>query len=325
AAFYFIRLAGCLYDLEKLHKKHHQPVSNALLQKVGNLSASMGIFRSVQVFKSTLVHVPVTYGLIKPVILLPASLAFSINPEQLEAIIAHELAHIKRYDYLANFVQSVMEVLFFFHPCFWWINRFIREEREIATDDLALSVGINANALAYGLAEVANRSNSPTPEMALAASENRNLTLLRIKRIMGKPISTPKLSPLLPTTMIFAFIISSIIIVGAQEQESKNSNALLLTHFRNDSAPWKEPIDVKFGRVMVKTNQDTIPSKEKPKAPHMEEMPKLELTPAPKMDVEIPAIPEIPPVPPAPIAKFNFPNIDVKVQSDSLGKMAREL
>src|SRR5690606_1193606 len=99
----------------------------------------------------------------------------------------------------------------------------------------------------------------------------------------------------------------------------------LLTHFRNDSAPWKEPIDVKFGRVMVKTNQDTIPSKEKPKAPHMEEMPKLELTPAPKMDVEIPAIPEIPPVPPAPIAKFNFPNIDVKVQSDSLGKMAREL
>src|SRR5690606_12201797 len=66
AAFYFIRLAGSLYDLEKLHKKHHQPISNAILRKVGNLSASMGIFRSVQVFKSTLVHSPVTYGLIKP-------------------------------------------------------------------------------------------------------------------------------------------------------------------------------------------------------------------------------------------------------------------
>src|SRR5690606_21210805 len=67
AAFYFIRLAGCLYDLEKLHKKHHQPVSNALLQKLSNLSASMGIFISIQVLKSTLVHAPVPYGFIKPV------------------------------------------------------------------------------------------------------------------------------------------------------------------------------------------------------------------------------------------------------------------
>src|SRR5690606_32268766 len=231
---------------EKRHKKHHQPVSNTILSKVDSLAASIGIFRSVQVLKSSLVHVPVTYGLIKPVILLPASLAFSISPGQLEAIIAHELAHIKRYDYLANFVQSVMEVLFFFHPCFWWINRFIQEEREIATDDLALSIGINANDLAHGLAEVANQCSFPTPEMALAASENKKFTLVRIKRIMGKPTSSAKVSPLLPITMIFALIISSIIIVGAQEQETKRNDVSLLTHIKNDSAPWEKPIAIEI-------------------------------------------------------------------------------
>src|SRR5690606_6886236 len=88
---------------------------------------------------------------------------------------------------------------------------------------------------------------------------------------------------------------------------------------------WEKPIAIEIRSRIINTSQDTIPSKEKPKAPNMEGMPQLELTPAPEMDVEIPAIPEIPPVPPAPVAKFHFPDLDVRVQSDSLGKMAREL
>jgi len=328
AMFYMIRLAGSLYDLEKLHKKHHEAVNNTLFKKIDNLSASLGIFRKVEVLKSSLVHSPVTYGLVKPVILLPTSLIFSISPEQLEAIIAHELAHIKRNDYLFNFIQSVMEVLFFFHPCFWWINHIIKEERENATDDLAISIGIAPSALAHGLAEVANLSNSPTPEMALAASEDKNSTLQRIKRILGKKTASPKLSPLFPLTMLFALIISSVLLVDAQVQEDR-TDPVLLTSLQNYTVQADVPDDLEFTPISVnetritRYNQDTIPSK-KP-AKEKEGMPQLQLTPAPQLDVQVLAFHGIPPAPPAPIAQFNFPPLDIKDQTDSLTKMALEL
>src|SRR5690606_3909979 len=96
------------------------------------------------------------------------------------------LAHIKRNDYPVHLFQSGLEVFFFFHPCFWWINQVVNEERENATDDLALATGVCSHDLAHGLAEVANYSNNPAPDMALAASASKHKTLQRIKRILGK-------------------------------------------------------------------------------------------------------------------------------------------
>jgi len=329
AMFYIIRLAGSLYDLEKLHKKHHEAVPSLLLRKVNSLSASLGIFRKVEVFKSSLVHSPITYGMVKPIIILPASLLFSISPEQLEAIVAHELAHIKRNDYLVNLLQSFMEVLFFFHPCFWWINGQIKEERENATDDLAIAVGINPAVLAYGLAEVANFSNCPTPEMALAASGSRNLTLQRIKRILGKKTSPPKLSPLFPITMIVAIIISSVLLVGAQVQENKQENPLLTSlHIHNlqvDIPGYVKPRAAVKQTVKVQFTQDTLPIKKSTKAEKQDPMPRLELTPAPKLEVQTPAFPEAPPAPPAPVPGFEFPQLDIKTQTDSMTKIVLEL
>src|SRR5690606_23924410 len=209
ALFYAVRLLGSFYDLHKLHRKHHESVSSVWLKKVDSLSAALGLYHKVQVLTSTLVRTPITYGYLKPVILLPASLVFSLSPAQMEAIIAHELAHIKRNDYLVNLLQSCMEVVFFFHPCFWWVNQLVNQERENATDDLALAAGVSSYDLAYGLAEVANYSGSPAPDMALAASGNNHTTLQRIKRILGHKASSPKLSPLIPLTMLLALITAS--------------------------------------------------------------------------------------------------------------------
>src|SRR5690606_4988178 len=116
------------------------------------------------------------------------------------------------------------------HPCFWWINEIIHAEREYATDDLVLSLGINAKDLAYGLATVVNHSSQTTPEMALAASSGGNPTLERIKRVLGKSTTSPRFSPLLTLTMITTLIIGTILMVAAQEPES-NKDELLLTHF----------------------------------------------------------------------------------------------
>ena len=325
ALFYTGRLAGSVYDLRKLHRKHHESVSEKLLKKVDSLSAAMGLFGKVQVFKSTLIRTPVTYGFIKPVVLLPAALVFSISPAQLEAIIAHELAHIRRNDYLAHLFQSCLEVIFFFHPCFWWINQVVNEERENATDDLALATGISPHDLAHGLAEVANYSNCPTPDMALAASGGRHKTLQRIKRILGKQTPDPKLSPLIPLTMILAIITASALMVGAQDQDKKTIDAMVLTESNHHVISHNRPLPKMMLIKDEVAQQDTLPAKPLTKGPGQENMPVLNLTPPPQLEVEMPPMPEPPPTPPVPFGDFDFPQMDIHIEADSLSDMALKL
>ena len=325
ALFYSGRLAGSIYDLQKLHRRHHEPISQNLLKKVDSLSAAMGLFQKVQVLKSTVIRTPITYGFIKPVILLPATLVFSISPAQLEAIIAHELAHIKRNDYLVHLFQSCMEVLFFYHPCFWWINQFVNEERENAADDLALASGISSRDLAHGLAEVANYSHTPAPNMALAASASKYETLSRIKRILGKKSNEPKLSPIIPITMILALITASAIMVAAEDQDLKKADPILLTEISHDIVRHNRPFITSSELRNEIGLQDTLPSKKLPGKPDHEGMPVLNLTPTPLLEVEMPPMPELPPVPPVPSGDFDFPQLDIQMETDSLADLAMEL
>lgn len=323
ALFYAGRLAGSVYDLQKLHKKHHEPVPEKLLKKVSSLSASLGIYQNVRVFKSTLVHGPVTYGFFKPVVLIPAALLFSISPAQLEAIITHELAHIKRNDYLVHLLQASLEVLFFFHPCFWWINRVVNEERENATDDLALTTGIRSYDLAHGLAEVANYANGPAPDMALAASGSKHKTLQRIKRILGKPDSDTNLSPLIPITMILAIIAASALVVGAEDQHLGTSEAVVLTEMQH-VVSHHTPVSIAVV-MMNGIQQDTVPAKPLPKAPQQEDLPVWDITPPPHLHVEVPPMPDLPPSPPLPFAGFDFPQMKIHIEADSLADMVLKL
>lgn len=234
ALFYLVKLSGSLFDLRNLHKRHNQEVPDQLVKRVNSMIASMEFYRKVKVLKSHLVHVPITYGVIKPVILIPAGLLFNTTPQQLEAIIAHELAHIKRYDYLINILQHCLEVFFFYHPCFWWINEVVRTERENACDDVVLSLGFTPQDLAYGLAEVAEQAHASTPEMALAATGPQNHTLNRIKRILGLQPHKEKLSPLISLTMLVSLMISASLVMGAIPSEEKLfSNEYLLTDLKS--------------------------------------------------------------------------------------------
>ena len=89
---------------------------------------------------STMTGGPATLGWIRPVILLPPATALGITPRQLEALLAHELAHIRRHDYLVNVLQMMAETVFFYHPAVWWASRRIRVERELCCDDIAIDV-----------------------------------------------------------------------------------------------------------------------------------------------------------------------------------------
>src|SRR3954470_17385382 len=148
------------------------------------LSPQVQIARPVGLLRSTLVDVPTVIGWLKPVILLPASALSGLNPHQLEAILAHELAHIRRHDYLVNLLQTVVETLLFYHPAVWWLSRRIRSERENCCDDLAVSLCGDPVTYARALADLESLRN-PARRFVMAADGGS--LVQRVRRLLGAP------------------------------------------------------------------------------------------------------------------------------------------
>jgi beta-lactamase regulating signal transducer with metallopeptidase domain len=187
-ALFAARLAGGVWQLHRYKTREILAANNEWQERFSVLCAKLKIRRAVRLVESNLVKTPVVVGWLKPLILIPASVFLQINPKELETVIAHELVHIRRYDCLVNFAQSVVEVLFFYHPCAWWISKIIRQEREFAADEAVIeSFGasrlIYANALA-NLEEIRLLTNQDLPLVATAA--NGGNLMQRIAKILQK-------------------------------------------------------------------------------------------------------------------------------------------
>src|SRR5205814_960303 len=150
------------------------------------LSRRLHITRAITLLESSLVDVPTVIGWLKPVVLLPASALAAMSPQQLEAILAHELAHIRRHDYLVNLLQTLVETLLFYHPAVWWLSRRIRAEREHCCDDLAVSLCGDPIAYASALADLESLRSSDH-RFAMAATGGS--LLHRVRRLIGAPPS----------------------------------------------------------------------------------------------------------------------------------------
>ena len=137
-----------------------------------------------RVVESGLVDAPGVVGWIRPVILLPVAILANLTPVQIEAILAHELAHIRRRDYAVNLLQTVAETLLFYHPAVWWVSARVREEREHCCDDAAVEVVGEPAAYAQALADLAAWRSRET---ALAVGATDGSLLARIRRLLHEP------------------------------------------------------------------------------------------------------------------------------------------
>jgi beta-lactamase regulating signal transducer with metallopeptidase domain len=157
-----------------------QKVRSDVDAMVGRLAERLAIARAVRVVQSSLARVPAVVGWWRPVVVLPASIALGLAAADLEALLAHELAHVRRHDYLVNVLQSVVEVVFFYHPAAWWLSHRVRVEREFCCDDLAIAAC--GDRLRYASAlrhlELLRRVDA----MALAATDGS--LVARVRRIL---------------------------------------------------------------------------------------------------------------------------------------------
>jgi beta-lactamase regulating signal transducer with metallopeptidase domain/biopolymer transport protein ExbD len=196
-------------QLQRLKRRMVAPVANELKDRTDALAERLRVCRAVALAQSALVQVPTVVGWLKPMILLPAGALTGLSTTQLEALLAHELAHIRRHDYLVNMLQTAIEILGYYHPAVWWVSRHIRVERENCCDDMA--TGITGDRVLYADALATMEELRGRPQFAMAA--NGGSLLARIRRLGRREGDSTYRTAWLPSLLALGML-AIVLLVG---------------------------------------------------------------------------------------------------------------
>lgn len=295
------------------------------LDHIEDTAGKMGIHRPVYAYISKYITTPMMVGFFRPVILLPLAAVNNLPPDQIEAILLHELAHIRRNDYFFNLIQSVVDAILFFNPFAWWISRNIRDEREKCCDERVLQI---SDPFRYARALLALEEfghNNHT--LVMAAVNKRSQLLHRIKNIMEMKNKHINLSQKL---IALAIVISATISVAWLTPNEKKSSAMdkgLQNQKKTLSAvPANDAPPAFSGNTFVlKLNSDSDLPKTIPP------LPPLPPVPAVPPEAPLPPLPPLPPVAPLPPLsslnelKDSFPSLEKYFKSDEWKKQQEEI
>jgi len=235
-----IRLLYSSGHIAKL-RRSGEPVDSAFAETAADLANRMGIVRPARVLLSALTDGPSVVGWLRPVILFPPAALMNLSASQLEAVLAHELAHIRRHDYLANLLQTIAETLFFYQPAIWWVSSRIRDERELCCDDIVVETCGDPVGYARALTQL-ERARIISPELAMTTTGGT--LMYRIRRLTGVAEYQPasRLSALLAMSLAMLCLLLNVHWAKAQPQSGSEPEV------RKD-AIWVD--SVKYGDVSV--------------------------------------------------------------------------
>ena len=185
-AVLLLRMAGGLWRVRRLHRRALVAAVSRWHAVAERIGAQLGLRRPVRVVESSRVESPIALGWLRPVIVLPVAAAANLTPSQVEAILVHELVHIRRHDYVVNIVQTLAETLLFYHPGVWWVSNQVRVEREHCCDDAAVAACGNPADYARALGELEAWRSAGTP-LALAAASGSVSD--RVRRVLRGPLT----------------------------------------------------------------------------------------------------------------------------------------
>jgi GWxTD domain-containing protein len=215
-AVFYLRSLGGWMVVHRLRRAGTSPVSAEWRERFETLRARARVRRAVALVESCLSEVPVVIGWLRPVVLLPAGMATGLSTEQVEALLLHELAHVRRHDYLVNLLQSAIEGLLFYHPAVWWVSHVIRTEREHCCDDVVVALRGDRRGYAGALAAL---EALRAPQTAMAATGGS--LVARVRRLVGRN-EGPQGSPASAIAAV-VLILGAALLVGAWQQRPQEA------------------------------------------------------------------------------------------------------
>jgi beta-lactamase regulating signal transducer with metallopeptidase domain len=210
------------------------------------------VSRPVRLLESVNIEVPTVVGLWRPLILVPTSTLAGLSVSQLEAVLAHELAHIRRHDYLVNLLQALVETALFYHPAVWWLSSRIREEREHCADDVAVESCGDALLYSRALATLEQlRARIPVP----AVAANGGALLQRIQRLLAAPQDR---APLHPWKLAGSLGAAMLVVVLGVSQQAQATGATV------EPPTQKAPVVTTAQEQLLPSQQDPMTQPERP-------------------------------------------------------------
>lgn len=229
---------------------HLKPPPGEWTQRFASLQRQCRVKGPVRLGISHQVDSLMVLGWLKPVVLIPAAALLALTPEALEALLIHELAHIRRGDFLANLLQSLAESLLFYHPAVWWLSRRIRQEREHCCDDAAAQACGDPLLYASALVDLEALRTQPFPITDLAPAASGGRLMHRIQRLVRPRLSHHTPSPLLafvPVLLLVTTLGTVTLTASNPAPPTKSSATKSVSH---------EPRDVEFKQVRVKVQPE---------------------------------------------------------------------
>jgi len=237
-----------------------QPMSDYWSDRFQNILKEFNIKANVLLGSSKRVDGPMTFGFVKPMILLPIGLVNALSVDEVEAIIRHELAHIARHDYVFKMIQSAIESLFYYTPGTWWLTKMVDIDREQCCDDYAIRSGSNAAAYVNALYKV-NTFNTLESQLALGFGKEKNQLLNRVKRILKQPQEKANIMGRLIIPIILLIIVAGVSINATLKDNYKTDAAE--TNILTEAAGEVVPVMPVVDNTVIVTPQDTTKRKSK--------------------------------------------------------------
>jgi len=265
SAFFLLRLLGGYAYIQYLRHRHVWEPGPELLGLFEGLKSRLGLRRPVRLLESALVRVPMVIGHLRPVVLLPVGMMSGLSPRQVEAVLAHELGHILRNDYLWNLIQSLAETLLYFNPAVWWISGLIRTERENCCDDIAVRTCGDSLVYAKALVNLQEiHRSAPNLAMALSLRPKQHL-LARVQRLLQQtPVKPQPAEKALITVLALAFM--GALSFGAAPEKRPESPLESSRHSESTFSPTETPSHLQAvgtAGLYALLQRDTVPNSKK--------------------------------------------------------------
>ncbi len=247
-AIKFIRLSYGLYSIYQLKHKLVTPPAEFWNTRISELCEKLKISKKIVLLQSDILNIPCVIGYFKPIILFPAAMFSALPVKEVEAILIHELGHIRRNDFLVNIIQNIVEVVFFFNPAVIWVSTLIKTEREICCDDIAVSVTGNKQDYIKALISFSEFEQLKNQQFATSFSGEKKHLLNRTKRIIynkNNALNIMEKKFLSASLVLVTVCLLTFVSLKAQNNNAENNHTNLNTNISNDAV---QPV-----------TQDTIP------------------------------------------------------------------